>query len=284
MKPDTINEIIKFAISSYANKHKPGEFAKKAAHKAALDAAREYNPDLADFATLNAAAEFYLEIALAVNFTSQIADKSVTMLYAFNDYQAIWEKYATTSMPKHIKDNYFQQLAQSSDKISKALTETIAPTFDTTSVLDVVSRNKAKRAALYAYQDTYTITRSAYIRAAFEAQNYNGLKQTHIFQKTITERLKKDLTYDIVNPWLFYTVLNSLIFKFFLGILLVLSISGLLLAIFNLTPIPFTPLISASSGAIVTSLGLTYGCFFATKKCIEISNANANRAENAVFI
>lgn len=284
MKTETINEIINLAISAYNNKLKPGEFARKAAHKAALDAAKEFNADLADFATLNAAAELYVEIACAVNFTSKVADKAVTMVGAFNDYQAMWERYAETIIPKHITDNYFQQLAQSSDKISRALAETIAPTYDTTSVLNVISRNKAKRAALYVYLDTYAVARSAYIRAIFKAQSYSGLNKAYIFQKTISERLKKDLTYDIVNPFIVFAVLNSLIFKALLAVILLLSISGLLLAIFNLTPIPFTPLISASCGSISTSLGLVYGCFFASKKCAQIANENANRAENAVFI
>ncbi len=283
MKNETIDEIIKLAISTYNNKLKPGEFARKAAHRAALDAAKLYNADLADFATLNAAAELYVEIACAVNFTSQVTDKAVTMVGALNNYQAMWEKYAETIIPKHITDNYFQQLAQSSDKISRALVETIAPTYDTTSVLNVISRNKAKRAALYVYLDTYTVARTAYIRAAFKAQNYNGLNQAYIFQKTITERLKQDLTYDIIHPNFIYALRNALIFKALLAIILLLSIAGLLLAIFNLTPIPFTPLISASSGSIAISMGLVGGCFFSTKKCAQIANENANRAENAIF-
>lgn len=283
MKNETITEIIKLAIANYNNKLKPGEFARKAAHKAALDAAKQYNTDLADFATLNAAAELYVEVAYAINFTSQVTDKAVTMVGAFNDYQAMWEKYAETVLPKHITDNYFQQLAQSSDKVSRALADTIAPTYDTTNVLNVTSRNKAKRAALYVYLDTYAVARAAYIRAAFKAQNYQSLNQAYIFQKTITQRLNKDLTYDIVHPKLIYALLNTLIFKALIAIILLLSIAGLLLAIFNVTPIPLIPLISASSGSIAISLGLVGGCFFASKKCAQIKDENTNRAENAIF-
>ncbi len=284
MKNKTIEEIIKLAISAYNNKLKPGELARKAAHKAALDAAKQYNEDLADFAALNAAAEFYAEVACAINFTSQVTDKAVTMVEAFNNYQAMWEKYAHTIIPKHITNDYFQQLAKSSDKISRALVDNIAPTYDTTSVLNVSSRNKAKRAALYVYLDTYAVVRTAYIRALFNAQHYSGLNQTQVFQKDITKRLKKDLTYDIVHPGFIYALLNSLIFKALLAIIFLASIAGILLAVFHLTPIPFAPLIGASSGSVAISIGLGVGSFFANKKCSQIAMENDNRAENAMFI
>lgn len=284
MKNETIDAIIKLAIAAYNNKHKPGEFARKAAHKAALDAAKEYNSDLADFATLNAAAELHFEIACAVNFTSKVTDKAVSMVGAYNNYQALWEKYAHTVIPKHITDDYFGQLAQSSDKISRALVENIAPTYDTTSVLDVVSRNKAKRAALYVYLDTYAVTRAAYRRAMFAAQNTSGLKQLYIFQETIAKTLKKDLTYDTIHPGLIFALLNNFIFKVLLTITLLVSIAAILLAVFNLTPIPFLPLICAGSGATALSIGLGVGSFFAKKKCDQLAIENANRAENAIYI
>lgn len=283
MKKETINEIIQLAISSYNSKLKPGDFARKAAHKAALDAAKEHNQDLADFATLNSAAELYVEVASAVNFTSQVTDKAITMIGAFNSYEAMWDRYAQTVIPKYVNENYFQSLAESSNKISNALLETIAPTYETTNVLHVTSRNKAKRAALYVYSDTYSTTRAAYIRAAFLAQNCSGGNPAHIFEKAVEERLKKDLSYDIIHPNIIYALLNTLIFKALLVIILLLSITALLLAVFNLTPIPFVPLISASSGAIAGSIGLMGCSFFATKKCEQIESANANRAENAIF-
>lgn len=284
MKKATIDAIIGLAVSAYNKKSKPGEFARIAAHKAALDAAKEHNPDLADFAALNAAAILYVEITEAINFTAQVTDKSVTLVGAYNNYQALWDNFARTILPKKISGDYFEQLAQAPDKISRAFIENVAPTYDTTSVLDAVARNKAKRAALYVYLDTYAVCRMAYIRALFYTQNYPGSSQLATFQRVISRRLYQDLTYDIVHPFLLYRILNSIIFKALASLILLASIAGLFIAVFHLTIIPFIPLIAASSGGSAVTLGLLTGSFFATKKCNQIALANDNRAENAQVI
>lgn len=284
MKKATIDAIIGLAVSAFNKKSKPGEFARIAAHRAALDAAKEYNPDLADFAALNAAAVFYVEITEAINFTAQVTDKSVTLVGAKNNYQALWDNFARTILPTKISADYFEQLAQAPDKISRAFIENVAPTYDTTSVLDTVARNKAKRAALYVYLDTYAVCRMTYIRALFHVQNYPGADKLATFQCTISRHLNKELTYDIIYPFFLYRILNSTIFKALTSLVLFASIAGVFIAIFHLTVIPFVPLIAASSGGSAATLGLLTGSFFASKKCRQIALANDNRAENAQVI
>jgi hypothetical protein len=284
MKQETIDEIISLAIAAYNKKSKPGEFARAAAHKAALDAANQYSPDLADFATLAAAAVFYLEITEAINFSSRVADKAVCRVGANNNYQAEWQNYSTTIIPKHITDNYFYSLAEAPDKISHAFIEAVSPSYDNTSVLDVVSRNKAKRAALYVYLDTYAVTRSAYIRALFVANHHSSSNQLDKFISTITPRLKKDLTYDIIDPGFLLKILSSILFRVLTGIILLAAIAGIFFAAFHLFPIPFIPLICSSSAASAGSIGLLTGSFFTIKKCNQITEENANRAEMATII
>lgn len=284
MEQDTIDTIIALAITAYNKKSKPGEFARIAAHRAALDAARQYNSDLADFAALNAAAVFYTEITEALKFSAQITDKAISKLEASNNYQELWEIYSTTKIPEQITDNYFNSLAKAPDKISQAFMNAIAPTYDNTSVLDVVARNKAKRAALYVYFDTYAVTRAAYIRALFIASNNNPQHMEQKFSSEIKKRLKNDLTYDIIDPGLFLKVLSSFTLQALMIAILFTSIAGVLIAVFHLTAIPFLPLIYASSASIAVSVSITAGSFFAKNKCKQIENANNNRVENATII
>ncbi|MDF1756726.1 MAG: hypothetical protein P1U74_00260 [Legionellaceae bacterium] len=284
MKIETINEIIALAIAANNKKSKPGEFARAAAHKAALDAASQHSQDLADFATLAAASIFYIEVTKAIVFSSKVTDKAVNRVDANNQYQAEWEKYSTTIIPTHVTDNYFHSLAEAPDKISKAFLETVTPTYDNTSVLDVVAKNKAKRAALYVYINTYAIARAAYIQALFVANYHGGHNQAELFRKTITKRLKKDLTFDQINPGFILKLLSTIICRALLAIVLLASITGILLACFHLTPLPFIPLICASSAASAGSIGLLAGGFFAVKKCKEIYAENDSRAELAVVV
>lgn len=284
MKLETIEAIVGLAVSAYNKKSKPGEFARTAAHKAAMDAAHAHNPHLADFATLNAAATFYVEITEAINFTSQVTDKAVSLVGAHNNYQALWENYASTILPKKISADYFEQLAQAPDKISKAFIDNVAPTYDTTSVLDVVARNKAKRAALYVYLDTYAVCRAAFIRALFIANRSASAEQLNKFQQVIRKRLVTDLTYDIIHPFFIFKLLNYLAFKVTIAIILLIAIASIFVAAFNLTTIPFIPLIGAGSGASIISAGLLVGSFFAGKRCAQLENENNNRAENAQVI
>ena len=284
MHSTTIDAIIALAIDAYNKKSKPGEFARTAAHTAALEAAKAYNQHLGDFATLNAASVFYLEITQALNFTSHVTDKSVSLVSAHNEYQAQWDRYADTVIPKEVSRDYFQQLAVAPSKISQAFAETVTPTYDTTSVLDVVARNKAKRAALYVYLDTYAVARTAYIRAQFQCHTTTGGRPAQVFADYISKRLRDDLTYDVINPSFIYQFLRSTITRVALGLILLASTGGILLAAFEITPLPFIPLICATSGAAALSMALLAGGIFAGNKCKQLEQENSERAENAQFI
>jgi hypothetical protein len=283
MNQETINAIIGLAILAYNKKSKPAEFARLAAHKASLDAAKKYSPDLADFATLTAAASFYIEITDAINFSARVTDKSINLVHASNQYQAEWENYATTSLPKHITDNYFHTLAGAPEKISRAFEEAIAPSYDSTSVLDAAAKNKAKRAAQYVYLNTYCIARIAYTRALFIANRQKSIEeQNKVFIQTISLQLRKDLNYDVIDPGIFLKILSALVFRILTAIVFLIGAVGILVAIFHLTPIPFIPLICASSAGSAISLSVFIGGFFAVEKYNQIIEDNENRAEKAL--
>lgn len=284
MKKETIDELIELAIAAYNKKSKPGEFARAAAHKAALDAASRHSPDLADFASLAAAATFYVEITEAISFSARVADKAVSMVNASNSYQSEWERYSATIFPRQVTENYFNSLADAPDKVSRAFIEAVTPSYDTTSVLDVVARNKAKRAALYVYFDTYSVARSAYIRALFIANYKSKTNAAEAFRSAVSTRLKHDLTYDIIDAGFFLNLLSSLIFRIFLGILLLAGIIGIIFAAFNLTPLPFIPFVSISSAVSAGTIGFMVGSFFAKKQCDKLVEDNDNRAEQATII
>ena len=283
MNQETINEIIGLAILAYNKKSKPAEFARLAAHKASLEAAKKYNPDLADFATLTAAAIFYIEITAAINFSARVTDKSITLMHASNQYQAEWENYATTSLPTHITDNYFHTLAGAPDKISRAFEEAIAPSYESTSVLDAASKNKAKRAAQYVYLTTYCMARVAYTKALFIANRQESIdEQNKVFIQSISAQLREDLNYDVIDPGIFLKILSSIIFRITIAIIFLISVAGILFAIFHLTPIPFIPFICSSSASCAITLGTFIGSFFAVEKYNQIIEDNENRAEKAL--
>src|SRR3990167_5990097 len=261
MKEDTINEIIAIAIDSYRKQTTPG-----------------------DFATLVAAAKFHIEVTQAINFSSKIADSAVSKVDANNNYDALWEKFSTTIIPKQFSENYFFNLAESPNKISQAFTEAVAPSYESTSVLNVAAKNKAKRAAEYVYATTYAIARASYVKATFLATQQSGYAKQDAFIYSITTNLRRDLNYDIVNPFLFIKLLNAIIFKVLVSTLLLAAIAGIFIAAFHVFPIPFIPLICAASGGTVVSVGLLTGSFFATNKYNEIMHENANRAEMANIV
>ncbi|MDP3560657.1 MAG: hypothetical protein Q8R83_00555 [Legionellaceae bacterium] len=283
MKQKTINTIIELAITAYHKRATPSEFAKAAAHKATFEAAAAHHAELADFATLTAVAVFYIEITDAVHFSARVTDRAADKLEAEKNYRAEWQEYSSTTIPKHVVNNYFSTIAESSDRISQAFKEAIAPTYESTSVLSVVARNKAKRAALYSYRDTYATTRSAYIRALFIAnQNKSDQHQFEAFKKEISNRLMKDLAYDRIDPGIFLKTMASISLRLLLLLILLAAIGAILLASFHVTPIPFIPLICAGSGSSAFTLTTGFGSFFARKRCTQIEEENANRAEVAI--
>lgn len=273
--------LINMAITAYTKKSSPGEYARAAAHKAAYMAASEYSPELADFATLTAAATFFIEITDAINFTARVTDAAATKLAADSAYDAEWESYTTTTLPQQVTTkNFFLSLAEGPDKVIHAFTGAVAPAYDTTRVLDVVARNKAKRAALYIYRDTYSATRTAYIRALFSANQTSDTNlQLNQFKSVITARLQKDLTYDIISPGFLLNVMSSKSLTVIAGLILLAGIGAILLAAFHITPLPFTPLVAAGCASAVVGIGLFAGGFFARNRCKMINEANENRAE-----
>lgn len=284
MKLEIIDKIIELAISAYHKRSTASEFAKTAAHRAAFEAAAKHHAELADFATLVAVATFYIETTEALHFSARVTDKAAGKLEAEKNYRAEWQEYSTTTLPNHIAPDYFGAISQSSAKISIAFQEAITPTYESTSVLSVVNRNKAKRAALYVYRDTYATARSAYIRAMFFSnQAKDAHKRLQIFQKEITCRLKKELAYDVIDPGFFLRCLASRPLRIVLGLLLLASVGAIILAALHLTPIAFIPLICAGSSSSLISLSMASGSFFAKRRCTVIQEENENRAEVATL-
>lgn len=284
MQPEIIDKIIELAISAYHKRSTASEFAKTAAHRAAFEAAAKHHAELADFATLVAVATFYIETTEALHFSARVTDKAANKLEAEKNYRAEWQEYSTTTLPAHVSSDYFGTISQSSEKISIAFQEAIAPTYESTSVLSVVNRNKAKRAALYVYRDTYATTRSAYIRAMFLAnQAKDDYKRLQIFQKEMTRRLKKELTYDVIEPGFFLKCLASMPTRIVLGVLLLAAVGAIVLAALHLTPLPFIPLICAGTSSSLVSLSMASGSFFAKRRCKILQEENENRAEVATL-
>ncbi len=284
MHSEIVDKIIELAISAYHKRSTASEFAKTAAHRAAFEASAKHHAELADFATLVAVATFYIETTEALHFSARVTDKATDKLEAEKNYRAEWQEYSSTTLPKHISSNYFGAISQSSEKISIAFQEAIAPTYESTSVSSVVSRNKAKRAALYIYRDTYATARSAYIRAMFLAnQAKNDAKRLQVFQKEITHRLKKELSYDVIDPGLFLKCLASMPLRFVLAILLLASIGTIVLAALHLTPLPFISLIFAGSASSTAIILTSTASVFAKKRCNTLQEENDNRAEVATL-
>lgn len=284
MKHEIIDKIIALAISAYHKRSSASDFAKTAAHKAAHELAYQHHAELADFATLVAVATFYIETTEALHFSARVADKAADKLEADKNYRAEWQEYSTTALPKHVANDYFGSITHSSEKISLAFQEAISPTYESTSVLSVLARNKARRAALYVYRDTYATARSAYVRAMFFAdQAKNEQQRFLIFNQEITRRLRKDLSYDIIDPGLFLKCIASSPLRVLLGILLLAAVGGIVLAALHLTPIPFVPLICAGSFTSLFCVSTACGSFFAKKRYKTIQDENENRAEVATL-
>ncbi|MDP3705300.1 MAG: hypothetical protein Q8R24_05265 [Legionellaceae bacterium] len=284
MKQETIDMLISMAVAAYTKKSSPGEYARAAAHKAAFRVASQHSPELADFAALLAAATYFIEIMESINFTARVTDAAATKLAADSAYDAEWESYTLTTLPQHVATkNFFLSLAQGPEKVIQAFSGAVAPAYDSTRVLDVVARNKAKRAALYVYRDTYCAARTAYMRALFSAnQTPNIDRRLNQFTSVITSRLQKDLTYDLIIPGFLLSIMSSRALMVIASLILLAGIGAILLASFHVTPLPFVPLIAAGSASIAFGTGLLAGRFFAKNRCETINEANENRAEMSI--
>jgi len=284
VKQHIIDAIIDLAIDAFMKKSTPGEFARIAAHKAALMSASSHNTELADFATLTAVSVFSTEIVDAMNFTARVTDAASAKLLASSNYDAEWDDYPTAIMPKHVSTKrFFTSLAECPDKVVHAFSKVVAPAYNTTQVLDVTTRNKAKRAALYVYADTYSTCRSAYIRALFSANQLEIALQLDQFKFIITTRLRNDLSYDMIDPSFFLRVMSNKIVLIIAGLIFLAGIGAILLAAFHLTPLPFMPLVIAGSTAVVIGTTTLWGGFFARNKCKTMHEANENRAEMSIM-
>lgn len=276
MQPTAIKALIELAVTAYLKHSPPGEYAKTAAHKAAVLAASRHHTEIADFAALTAAAAFYVEVTEAIGFSTRVTDAASGKLLSDSAYKAEWQEYSATILPAQTtQKRFFQSLSEVPDKAIHDFTASVTPTFEKIRVQDVAARNRAKRAAMYVYRDTYTVSRAAYVRAMHAAvQAKDEHKRLKIFQTSISKQLHQSLSFDMIHPSFFLIILQSTPLRIAALVLLLAGIGAIVVGVLHVIPLPVIPLIIAGSGTCTLSLCIGFGSFFAKRKLLEIADRN----------
>lgn len=285
MNKEIIDSLIDLSVIAFNNKATPHDYARTAAHKAATITASKYDPELGDVAALIGATSLLTEIADTILFSSKIADAATTKMAANIAYDSSFGlSIANTIAPISITNYSYLTMADSACKVIRAFSDSVTPTYETTSVLNYTKRNKAKCAALYVYSDTYAASRAAFIRACFVVKEISD-NQMKIdkFKSTMADRLNRDLTYDIIQAGFILNCMSSKTFQVIASIILLLGICAILFAVYHVTSIPFTPLVIAGSASLVVGSGLFISGFFAQKRCQDILEQNENRIEESIY-
>ncbi len=286
MQSPMIDALVDLALTSYLKRAQPSEYAKAAAHKGATLAAAKHHPDIADFAALTAAAAFYVEVTDAITFSARVTDAATRKLMSDSAYKAEWQQYSAAILPAQAtQKRFFMSLAETPDKAIHDFSASVNPTFETIRVTDVAARNRAKRAAMHVYRDTYTIARCAYVRAMHQTSKIqNEHRRQAVFLKVMQKRLKQDLNYDVIHPHLMLTFISLTSVRILAALILLAAIGAILLGVFHVVPIPFIPLICAGSGAGFLTTSLLTGSFFARKSIKRIEEQNERREEICAYI
>ncbi len=286
MKQETINELLALAETSFNEKAPPAKYAGMAAHHAAVAAATQYDPDYANTAALIAATTLVCATTEAATFSARITEISNDKAQLDRHYEIAQRSYGAKSeqMAIAMADKENERLSPVIKNIYTTACESrikITLQHETMSYgNDANKLEKAKRAALYVYGDTYAATRSAYVRAMFAA-NFNKKDDVKSFKAMMSAKLNKDLKYDNIPPGFFLKLIASTSLCIIAGLMLIAGIVAITLASCGVAAatLPFVPTISIGSTGAGLGTGLLIGSIFARRQKKNLEEANQNRMD-----
>ena len=285
MKQETIDKLTILADDAYASHQSPDTYARTAAHIAAVDAASMHNTECADTAALFAASSFVAATTLAASFSANIADTANQKTAYKRSYDTAIRSFSTTIAPITLVANepFYLPLVQKVFSVASESKTHIAGSYESNPPGSTAQSNfNAKRAAIYAYSDTYTSTRSAYVRAMFIASFEKDDKKAQTkFSATMKSRLNKDLKYDTIQPGFFLRLMCSTSIRIIAGLLLLAGIIAIVLGSCGVAAatLPFIPTVAIGSASAALGTGILIGTFFARRKKHTLDEANLNRMD-----
>jgi hypothetical protein len=286
MKQDTIDLLLDLSLQAFALQASPDTFAQAAAHQAAFAAASVYCADAADGAALLAGGAFLQELSTATHYSANITDASLQTATAKRHYRstrlAFFDKKELLP-PKPISEPGFLKLVESIKISTTTVEREMSSLYQQAFIYDEEGNEKARRAAFYAYADTYTTTRSAYVRAIFLANKCkNATAQQALFRQLMAGRLQQALSYDTVSPHFLVRVLHHRASKIIAVLLLIAAIAAILVATYGVLSAPFIPWLASGVAAAGLSLGLLITSFCMDRKMKQIHLANQDHEARIV--
>jgi hypothetical protein len=266
--PEKVLSILtEIALEHYQEKAKPDRYATTAAHIVAKASAAKFSREAADAAAFVAAIQDMENRLNLVKYSADLAEASAKRHKAEQYYHARTKVHAGK---KAIKDDdnveiSFAETIEAIDRLS--LKKPAAGVYD-----DAYKENAAQamNAASASYPYAYACARSAYVYSVAMAARYpEGERRIFVFKNTLTQRLKRELTHQPIEPSFFMQIMCSDLMKMLGIFFLAVGLIALTLGVAGLA-VP-------AVGAVIANIGLT-------STSVTVAGAAASTLASGLFV